>query len=125
MSPEAIAEKMKLATGSIDDWCRSAARGSARLAMTLMKAHYGDYVNFKEMTGTIPDEDEEGNKIDENECRHAAYGYDTLIANLVDLDKWYKEREVPPSPKKGQSSQAPASEPEAPAKDPSAADADA
>ena len=125
MSPEAIAEKMKLATGSIDDWCRSAARGSARLAMTLMKAHYGDYVNFKEMTDTIPDEDEEGNKIDEKECRHAAYGYDTLIANLVDLDKWYKEREVPPSPKKGQSSQAPASEPEAPAKDPSAADADA
>ena len=36
MSPEGIAEKMWLASGSIDDWCRSAARGSARLAMTLM-----------------------------------------------------------------------------------------
>ena len=48
-----------------------------------------------------------------------------MIANLVELEKWYKDREVSPSPKKGQSSQAPASEPEAPAKDPSAADADA
>ena len=116
---------MSLAPGSVDDWCRSAVRGSARLAMTLMKAHYGDFVNFKEMTGTIPDEDEEGNKISEDECRRAAYGYDTIIANLVDLGKWYKERDVPPSPKKGQSSQANASDPEATTKDSAAEDADA
>ena len=115
MSPEQLAEKMWLASGSVDDWCRSAARGSARLAMTLMKAHYGDFVNFKEMTGTIPDEDEEGNKI--SECHRATYGYDTMIANLVDLGKWYKERDVPPSPKKGQSSQPIASDPEAAAKE--------
>ena len=88
--------------------------------MTLMKAHYGDFVNFEEMTGTIPDEDEDGNKINEDECRRAAYGYDTKIANLVDLGKWYKEREVPPSPKKGQSSQTNASDPEAAAKEPAA-----
>ena len=96
--------------------------------MTLMKAHYGDFVNFKEMTGTIPDEDEDGNKINEDECRRAAYGYDTKIANLFDLGKWYKEREVPPSPKRGQSSQTNASDPEAAAKEPateSAEDSDA
>ena len=85
--------------------------------MTLMKAHYGDYVNFKDMTGTFPTKDEEGNKISEDECRHAAYGYDTMIANLVELGKWYKERDVPPSPKKGQSSQTNASDPEAAAKE--------
>ena len=88
--------------------------------MTLMKAHYGDFVNFEEMTGTIPDLDENGNKINEDECRRAAYGYDTKVANLVDLEKWYKEREVPPSPKKGQSSQTSASDPEAAAKEPAA-----
>ena len=120
MFPEGVVEKMSLAPGSVDDWCRSAARGSARLAMTLMKAHYGDFVNFKEMTGIIPDEDEEGNKISEDECRRAAYGYDTMIANLVNLGKWYKEREVPPSPKKGQSSQTNASDLEAAAKEPAA-----
>ena len=65
------------------------------------------------MTSVFPDEDENGNKIDENECRRAAYGYDTKVANLVELEKWYQEREVPPSPKKGQSSQASASDPEA------------
>ena len=68
--------------------------------MLFRSAHYSDFVNFEEMTGTIPDEDEDGNKISEDECRRAAYGYDTMIANLVDLGKWYKEREVPPSPKK-------------------------
>ena len=88
--------------------------------MTLMKAHYGDFVNFKEMTGTIPDEDGEGNKISEDECRRAAYGYDTMITNLVDLGKWYKERDVPPSPKKGQCLQTNANDPEAAAKEPAA-----
>ena len=88
--------------------------------MTLMKAHYGDFVDFKEMTGIIPDEDENGNKIDENECRRATYGYDTKVANLVEREKWYQERPVPPSPKKGQSSQANTSDPEAAAKEPAA-----
>ena len=87
------------------------------LSHDIDEAHYGDYVNFKDMTGTFPDEDEEGNKISEDDCRHAAYGYDTVIANLVDLGKWYKEREVPPSPKKGQSWQINASDPEAAAKE--------
>ena len=88
--------------------------------MMLMKAHYGDFVNFKEMTGAFPDLDEEGNKINEDECRHAAYGYDTVIANLVERGKWYKECDVPPSPKKGQSSQTNASDLEAAAKEPAA-----
>ena len=85
--------------------------------MTLMKAHYGDFIDFKEMTGTIPDEEENDNKIDENECRRAAYGYDTKVANLVELEKWYQERQVPPSPKKGHDSQASTSDLEA-AKEP-------
>ena len=104
---------MWLAPGAINDWCRSAARGSARLAMTLMKAHYGDFVDFKEMSGAIPDEDENCNKINEDECCRAAYGYDTMVANLVEQEKWYQEHPVPPSPKKGQASQASASDPEA------------
>ena len=79
--------------------------------MTLMKAHYGDFVDFKEMTGVFPDEEENGNKIDKNECRRAAYDYDTKVANLVELEKWYQERQVPPSPKKGQDSQASTSDP--------------
>ena len=104
---------MFYAPGSIDDWCRSSARGSARIAMTLMMAHYGEFVNLKEMKGVMPNEDENGEKIDEEVCRQATYGYDAKVANLVALDNWYKERPILPSPKKGQGSQTSTSDPEA------------
>ena len=83
MTPEKISEMLHFAPGLIDDWKLSSARGGARVAMTLVMAHYGDFISLKDMVSGMPAEDAEGNPISEEECKVAALGYESAVANLV------------------------------------------
>ena len=97
------------APGWIDDWKLSSARGGARVALMLAYAHYGDFISVKDMAAGLPKEDAEGNPISEEDCKAAVVGYDSAVANLVSLEKWYKEFPLPASPQEeGQSSAPPA-----------------
>lgn len=109
MTPEKISEMLHYAPGLIDDWKLSSARGGARVAMMLAMAHYGDFISLKDMVASMPAKDTEGNPISEQGCKEATFGYDSIMANLVTLNKWYKEYPVPSSPQEeGQSSAPPA-----------------
>ena len=77
--------------------------------MMLAFAHYGDFISIKDMAAGLPKEDAEGNPISEDDCKAAVVGYDSAVANLVSIDKWYKDYPLSASPlEEGQSSAPPA-----------------
>jgi hypothetical protein len=65
--------------GLVADWKQSAARGGARTALTLAKAHYPE-LSLDLVTSGMPESDNDGTLVDEAVIRQSLLGYDQLCA---------------------------------------------
>ena len=72
----------------ITSWQRSSAIGAARQALFLTLCHYPE-VQPSALLTELPA------GFDTSAARERAYGYDTVIANMVNHDSWYAARELP------------------------------
>jgi hypothetical protein len=59
--------------GLVADWKQSAARGGARTALTLAKAHYPE-LRLDLVTSGIPESDDDGTPVDEDAIRQSVLG---------------------------------------------------
>jgi hypothetical protein len=61
--------------GLVADWKQSSARGGARTALTLAKAHYPE-LDLDLITSGIPKSSKDGAPVDEAAIRQSVLGYD-------------------------------------------------
>jgi hypothetical protein len=92
-----LSEKLKLLSGLVADWKQSAARGGAKTALTLAKAHYPE-LNLDLVTSGIPESDDDETPVDEAAIRQSVLGYDQLCAMGTQLDVYYEAYALPGSP---------------------------
>jgi hypothetical protein len=59
-----LTKKLLLVSGLVADWKQSSARGGARTALILAKAHYPE-LNLDLITSGIPESSEDGALVDE------------------------------------------------------------
>jgi hypothetical protein len=59
-----LTKKLMLVPGLVADWKQSSARGGARTALTLAKAHYPE-LDLDLITSGIPESGEDGASVDE------------------------------------------------------------
>jgi hypothetical protein len=76
-------------SGLVADWKQSSARGGARTALTLTKAHYPE-LDLDLITSIIPEGGEDEAPVDEAAIRQSLLGYDQVCAlgtqlNVYDL----------------------------------------
>jgi hypothetical protein len=72
----------------VADWKQSSARGGARTAVILAKAHYPElYLDL--ITSDIPESNEDGTPVDEAAIRQSMLGYDQLCALVIRLKRIY------------------------------------
>src|SRR3954471_7804550 len=81
MAVEIYDPKMK----EITSWKASCARAGARMALSMVKAHYED-ADIDMVTSGIPDVDYDGKEINHEAILSSLAGYDTRVAELVDVD---------------------------------------
>jgi hypothetical protein len=74
-----LTKKLLLVPGLVADWKQSSARGGARTALTLAKAHYPE-LDLDLITSSIPKSSEDGAPVDEAASRQSVLGYDQLCA---------------------------------------------
>src|SRR3954463_15804059 len=63
----------------------SCARAGARMALSMVKAHYED-ADIDTVTSGIPDVDDDGKEINHESILSSLAGYDTRVAELVDVN---------------------------------------
>ena len=78
-------EILRRAPERITSWKASCARAGARMALSMVKAHYED-ADIDTVTSGIPDVDDDGKEIDHEAILSSLAGYDTRIDELVDID---------------------------------------
>ena len=78
-------EILRRAPERITSWKASCARAGARMALSMVKAHYED-ADIDTVTSGIPDMDDDGKEIDHEAILSSLAGYDTRVAELVDVD---------------------------------------
>jgi hypothetical protein len=81
----------------VADWKKSAARGGARTALTLAKAHYPK-LSLDLVTSGIPESNGNGTPVDEVAIRQSVLGYDQLCAMGTQLDVYYEAYTLPEPP---------------------------
>jgi hypothetical protein len=64
LSAIGLTKKLLLVPGQVADWKQSSARGGARTALTLAKAHYPE-LDLDLITSGIPESGEDGALVDE------------------------------------------------------------
>src|SRR3954468_3030334 len=69
----------------ITSWKASCARAGARMALSMVKAHY-EGANIDTVTSGIPDIDDDDKEIDHEAILLSLAGYDPRDAELVDVD---------------------------------------
>jgi hypothetical protein len=79
LSAIGLAKKLQLVPRLVADWKQSSARGGARTALTLAKAHYPE-LDLDLITSGIPESGEDGAPVDEAAIRQSMLGYDQLCA---------------------------------------------
>src|SRR3954465_3760899 len=78
-------EILRRAPERVASWKASCARAGARMALSMVKAHYEDaYIDT--VTSGIPDVDDDGKEINHEAILSSLAGYDTRVAELVDID---------------------------------------
>jgi hypothetical protein len=77
LSAIGLTKKLLLMPGLVADWKQ--ARGGARTALTLAKAHYPE-LDLDLVTSGIPESGEDGAPVDEAAIRQSVLGYDQLCA---------------------------------------------
>jgi hypothetical protein len=93
----ALTQKLLLVPGLMVDWKQSSARGGARTALTLAKAHYPK-MDLDLLTSCIPESSEDGAPVDEAAIRQSVLRYDQLCALGTQLNVYYEAYELPGSP---------------------------
>src|SRR3954466_14163674 len=78
-------EILRRAPERITSWKASCARAGARMALSMVKAHYKD-ADIDTVTSGIPDMDDDGKEINHESILSSLAGYDTRVAELVDVD---------------------------------------
>src|SRR3954468_16288303 len=80
-----FSEILRRAPERITRWKASCARDGARMALSMVKAHY-ENADIDTVTSSIPDVDDEGQKINHESILASLTGYDTRVAELVDVN---------------------------------------
>jgi hypothetical protein len=88
--------KLLLVPGLVADWKQSAARGGARTALTLAKAHYPE-LDLDLVTSGLPESNDDGTPVDEAAIRQNMLGYDQLCALGTQLNVYYEAYNLPGS----------------------------
>src|SRR4051812_19348877 len=78
-------EILRRAPERITSWKASCARDGARMALSMVKAHYEDS-DIDTVTSGIPDVDDDGKEINHESILSSLAGYDTRVAELVDAN---------------------------------------
>jgi hypothetical protein len=97
LSAIALTQKLLLVPGLMADWKQSCARGGARTALNLAKAHYPE-MDLDLLTSGIPESGEDGAPVDEAAIRQSVLGYDQLCALGTQLNVYYEAYDLPGSP---------------------------
>jgi hypothetical protein len=97
LSGIALTQKLLLVPGLVADWKQSSARGGARTALTLAKAHYPE-LDLDLITSGIPESGEDGAPVDEAAIRQSVLGYDQLCVLGSQLNVYYEAYDLPGSP---------------------------
>jgi hypothetical protein len=97
LSAIGLTKKLLLVPGLVADSKQSSARGGARTALTLAKAHYPE-LDLDLITSGIPDSGEDRAPMDEAAIRQSVLGYDQLCALGTQLNVYYEAYDLPGSP---------------------------
>jgi hypothetical protein len=97
LSATGLSKKLQLVPGLVADWKQSAARGGARTALMLAKAHYPE-LSLDLVTLGLPEIDDDGMLANNAAIRQSVLGYDQLCALGTQLDVYYEAYALPGSP---------------------------
>jgi hypothetical protein len=97
LSTIGLTQKLLLVPGLVADWKQSSARGGARTALTLAKAHYPE-LDLDLITSGIPKSGEDGAPVDEAAIWQSVLGYDQLCALGTQLNVYYEAYDLLGSP---------------------------
>jgi hypothetical protein len=75
----------------------SVARGGARTALTLAKAHYPD-LSLDLVTSGIPNVNKDGTPVDKPAIRQSVLGYDHMCCFGTRMNVYYERHLLPDSP---------------------------
>jgi hypothetical protein len=103
LSAIGLTQKLLLVQGLVADWKQSSARGGARTALTLAKAHYPE-LDLDLITSGIPESGEDGAPVDEAAIRQSVLGYNQLCALGTQLNVYYEAYDLPGSPSQASAS---------------------
>jgi hypothetical protein len=103
LSAIGLTKKLLLVPGLVVDWKQSSARGGARTALTLAKAHYPE-LDLDLITSGIPESGEDRAPVDEAAIRQSVLGYDQLCALGTQLNVYYEAYDLPGSPSQASAS---------------------
>jgi hypothetical protein len=103
LSAIGLTKKLLLVPGLVAEWKQSSARGGARTALTLAKAHYPE-LDLDLITSGIPESGEDGAPVDEAAIRQSVLGYDQLCALGTQLNVYYEAYNLPGSPSQASAS---------------------
>jgi hypothetical protein len=103
LSAIGLSKKLLLMPGLVADWKQSSARGGARTAFTLAKAHYPE-LDLDLVTSGIPESSADGASVDETAIRQSVLGYDQLCAVGTQLNVYYEAYDLPGSPSQASAS---------------------
>jgi hypothetical protein len=98
-----LTKKLLLVHGLVADWMQSSARGGARTALTLAKAHYPE-LDLDLITSGIPESNKDGKPVDEAAIWQSMLGYDQLCALGTQLNIYYEAYDLPGSPSQASAS---------------------
>jgi hypothetical protein len=97
LSAIGLTKKLLLVPGLVADRKQSSARGGARTALTLVKAHHPKLA-LDLITSSILDSGEDGAPVDEAAIWQSVLGYDQLCALSTQLNVYYEAYDLPGSP---------------------------
>jgi hypothetical protein len=103
LSQKLLIQKLLMVPGLLADWKQSSARGGARTALTLVKAHYPE-LDLDLITFGILEAGEGGAPVDETVVQQSVLGYDQLCALSTQLNIYYEAYDLPASPSQASAS---------------------
>jgi hypothetical protein len=103
LSAIGLTKKLLLMPRLVADWKQSSARGGARTALTLAKAHYPE-LDLDLVTSSIPESGEDGAPVDKTAIRQSVLGYHQLCALGTQLNVYYEAYDLPGSPSQASAS---------------------
>jgi hypothetical protein len=103
LSAKGLTKKLLLVPGLVADCKQSSARGGARTALTLAKAHYPE-LDLDLITSGIPESGVDGAPVDEAAIRQSVLGYDQLCALGTQLNIYYEAYDLSGSPSQASAS---------------------